>query len=74
MLVFMGGDSTTQQNGFGYSILAFIVYAIILFLLSIITTIANQNWFKKYWYINVLIFVSTGLLMFLIVYATFNEE
>ena len=35
------------------------------FLISIITTMAFFEWFKKYWIINVLIFIITGVILFM---------
>ena len=38
-----------------------VIYFIFLFLSSIITSIAYRAWFKKYWPVNALVFVITGV-------------
>ena len=40
---------------FGDFIFVFTVYAIVLFIISIFTTIVYWQWFKKRWYINLIV-------------------
>jgi hypothetical protein len=39
-----------------------------LFALSILTTIFNWQWFKKYWHVNTIIFIITGFLAAMILF------
>ncbi|HVW98625.1 MAG TPA: hypothetical protein VHA56_21840 [Mucilaginibacter sp.] len=44
----------------GDIIIAIAIYAVILFLISLITTIVYWQWFKKYWYVNLLVAAGSG--------------
>jgi hypothetical protein len=39
-----------------------------LFALSILTTILNWQWFKKYWHVNAIIFIISGFLAAMILF------
>jgi len=45
---------------FGDFIFVFTVYAIVLFIISIFTTIVYWQWFKKHWYINLAVAAGAG--------------
>lgn len=42
------------------------IYILVLFLTSIFTSIWYRSWFKKYWLINVIIFLLTGFPLFVL--------
>jgi len=47
------------QVPFTHFFIVFAVYMVVLFALSILTTIVYWAWFKKYWYINLVLAASS---------------
>ncbi|GAA4335822.1 hypothetical protein GCM10023149_44090 [Mucilaginibacter gynuensis] len=63
------GGSEISQNGFGYLLLLFFSFILILFGVSIYTTIAYKEWFKRNRYINISIFLFSLLIIGLVAYS-----
>jgi len=45
---------------FGHALTGFAVFMVVLFIISIFTTAVYWAWFKKYWYINVIVGLGSG--------------
>lgn len=66
------GDSELQQNGFGIVLMEFFCAMVMMFVLSIITAIIYKEWFKQYWWENVLVFIFSGGILALLVISLMN--
>ena len=70
--VLVTGDSQTQQNGFGIMLLEFFCAIVVVFILSIVTTIVYKEWFKEYWWVNMILFLFSGTVIVLAIIASAN--
>jgi len=48
------------QLPFSHALIAFAILMVVLFIISIFTTLVYWAWFKKYWYINLMVGLSSG--------------
>jgi hypothetical protein len=51
---------------FNPNIAIMLIYIFVLFLLSILTSIMYRPWFKKYWFVNLIVFLLTGFPLFVL--------
>jgi hypothetical protein len=48
------------QLPFSHALIAFAIFMVVLFITSIFTTVVYWAWFKKYWYVNIMIGFGSG--------------
>ena len=51
------------QVPFTHLFIVFAIYSVVLFTLSILTTVIYWAWFKRYWYVNIIVAASSAYII-----------